>query len=61
MNGFRPHASEIKYVQDDRIDCVLISQASALFYANEHVVEHAVLSQILSSLSCDTVGYLNRI
>ena len=31
------------------------------FYMNEHVVEHAVVSQLSSYLSCDTVGFKNRI
>ena len=31
------------------------------FYMNEHVVEHAVVSRLLSYLSCDTIGFKNRI
>ena len=28
---------------------------------NENIVKHAVVSQLLSSLSCDTVGFINRV
>ena len=35
--------------------------SSALFSVNSYVEKHAVLSRLLSSLSCDTVGYMNRI
>ena len=34
---------------------------SALFDVNEHVEEHAFLSQVSSSLSLHTVGFMNRI
>ena len=34
--------------------------ASAFFADNEHVSEHAVVSQISLSLSCDTFRFSNR-
>ena len=34
---------------------------SDIFDTNEHVAEHYVLSLLSSSLSCGTVGYMNRI
>ena len=61
MNDFHPHTIEIKYVQDEENTCFLISLTSSLSAANEHVAEHAVVYQLSSSLSCDTVGFKNRI
>ena len=55
------HAPEIKYVQDDNNTCVLSILDYALYSANYHVAEHDVVSQISSYLSCDTVGFMNRI
>ena len=43
MNAFDSNAPEIKYVQDANNNCVLSSMASALFAANEHVADYAVL------------------
>ena len=61
MHDFDPHAPEIKHVQDDKNTCVLSSMPYDFFVMNKHVAEHAVVSQLLSSLSCDTVGFMNRI
>ena len=61
MNAFDCHAPEIKYVQDDNNTCVLSILDYALYSANYHVAEHDVVSQISSYLSCDTVGFINRI
>ena len=51
MYAFDPHAPKIKYFQDENNTCVLIRMDSTLFAANEQVIEHAVVLQILSSLS----------
>ena len=61
MHDFHPHEPEIKYFQNEENTCVFSSLYSDLFSENEHYVEHAVLSQLSSYLSCDTVGYMNRI
>ena len=61
MNAFNPHVPEIKYFQDDEYTCVFGSLASALFAENENFAENAVVSQLSSYLSCDTVGFMNRI
>ena len=57
MHDFYPHAPEIKYVQDDNNTCCLSSMYSNFFAVNENFAEHAVVSQLLSYLSCDTVGF----
>ena len=31
------------------------------FSAHEHIAKHAVVSQLLLYLSCDIVGFMNRI
>ena len=46
MNDFDPLKPELKFVQDDKNNCVLIILDYALFAANEHVVEHAVVSRL---------------
>ena len=46
MHAFDPHVPQIKYVQDAKSTCCLISPTSALFSVNEHFSEHAVVSQI---------------
>ena len=61
MHDYDPHAPEIKYVQDDKNTCVFISLDYSFFTVNEHVVEHSVVSRLSSSLSCETVGFINRI
>ena len=61
MHAYDPHALEIKYVQDDKNTCVLRSLASTLFYTNEHVAKNYFVSQLSSSLSCDTFGFMNKI
>ena len=61
MPYFHPHAPEIRYVYNDENTFVFSSMASALFAVNEHVAEHAFLSQLSSCLSCNTVGYRNSI
>ena len=60
MHTFNPHVPEIKYVQNDENNCVLSSMDYGLFAVNDHVEEHADVSQISSSLSCGTVGFINR-
>ena len=61
MHAFDTHEKWIKYVQDDDNACILSSIASALFDMNKHVAELAIVSHLLSYLSCDTVGFMNRI
>ena len=61
MHAFDPHATEVKYVQEDENTCFSISLDSALFAANENVAEHSVVSRISSYLSCDIVGFISRI
>ena len=61
MHNFHHHAPEIKYVQDENNNFCLCGMDSALFAANKHVAENAIVSRLSSSLSCDTVGFKNRI
>ena len=61
MHNFYPHAQEIKYVQDDNNTFVLSWMNSTLFAANEHIAEHAFLSQISLSIKYNTVSFMNRI
>ena len=44
MHAFDPDAPEIKYVQDEKNNCVLSSMDYDLFAANKHVADHAVVS-----------------
>ena len=61
MHGFHTSSPEIKYVQYDENTCVLSHLDSDLFAVNEHVAEHAFVSRLSSYLSCDTMGFMNRI
>ena len=61
MHAFDPRAPEIKNMHDDENTCVFNTLDFILFDVNEYVAEHAVLSQLSSSLSCDTVGFINKI
>ena len=60
IHAFDPRAPEIKYVQDDKNNCVFGTLDSALFDVKENVSKHAVVSLLPSSLSCGTVGFMNR-
>ena len=61
MNDFYPHASGIKYVQDDVNTCSFISPKSALFDTREYVVEQAIISGLKSSLLCEYFSYKESI
>ena len=61
IHVFDPHATEIKYVQYDNNHCWLSILDSDFFAENKHVAEHAVVSRLSSSLSCDSVGFRIRI
>ena len=61
MHYFHTHEPEIKYVQDGENTCVFSDMYYYLFDVNENIAEHDSMSLISSSLSCDTVGYINMI
>ena len=45
IHDFDPHATEIKYVQDDNNNFCLSCLAATLFDENKHVAEHSVVSR----------------
>ena len=46
MHYFHPHAPEIQYVQNEENNICFSIVEYDCFCVNEHVAEHAVLSQI---------------
>ena len=46
MYDFHPHVPEINYFQNEVNNYVFSSLSFSLFASNEHVLEHAVLSQL---------------
>ena len=61
MHNFDPHVPGIQYVRDDKNTYVLSGMGYSLFDENGNVSEHYVVSWLSSYLSCETVGFMNRI